>query len=376
MTAVPIDWGPALLGGVAGLLAVALCLVLGHCARFLRQGRRDKGLVAARVELAELLASDALTVTGRSNTGARSRRHLEHVIVSMGTKLSGTARVELGRVVFRQQFGEWAIRHLGSRRHRTRGRAVMLLDVGLPPRSRAYGETMAEVSEDVTRRIIGPLTRCLSDPVPEIRCAAALVLGAVGQKGVVRQLIEATHARRSVPGAVAQRAIERMGSRAAGELEQFVESQDRPSTVIALAALGRVGDRAAAAFLEDFLTRSHSDTQRCAAFGALAHIGDIRSGLVIARVLQLEDAREVRRAAISAIGSLGHPETVEILVEAALGTDGESARIAARALASRHPEVASRLVDSHGQSAVLVASELQRATLGSAGNRSLVGVAS
>ncbi len=143
----------------------------------------------------------------------------------------------------------------------------------------------------------------------------ALVLGWLEGEAVERALVRLlgqSTARKEVV-----EALVRYGERVTKLLVEQLQSEDIETCKAAVIALGRIGDSEAVPALVEALTGN--DELAVVAAGTLGKIGDRRAFEGLLALLGNQDAA-VRRAAVAAINSLGHPEmatrAAQLLIDA------------------------------------------------------------
>jgi HEAT repeat protein len=179
---------------------------------------------------------------------------------------------------------------------------------------------------------VEPLLRTLADVTAsdETRRRAIAALGPIGDPRAVGPLVALLGEGRFCVAAA--RALGRIGDRAAlGPLLDAVGRSDHQLRIAALTALVGIAD----ASVIDRLSALSSDDDsevRTRAVNVLAHVGPVATKVLAAAALDRNRPKDVREAAVRALGEVGGPDATEALV-AALGDErGQVRREAALAL--------------------------------------------
>ncbi|GAA3220607.1 HEAT repeat domain-containing protein [Actinocorallia longicatena] len=300
-----------------GLLLATVALV--PAAYWLRDRRgRRRWQRAARVRplLLRLAAEgddeeELLAELGR--VGPRTWRAARPQLVSLLYKTRGSAQAGLAEVM--EQRGEM--------------RRLLAATSGWSPllRRRAAHLLGAAGWEPGRNR----LTFLLRDADPEVRAAAALALGRIGDPRSARPLLKALAGHRPVGPDPVAAALVRLGPAAAPQLRAGLESPQPRARSTSAAALGVLGGPRDVRELLSRLEREEEADVRVAILGALGRLGSPASaGAISARLGDHDPA--VRRAAAEALGELGAGSTAEALRAALDDPDPANARAAADAL--------------------------------------------
>ena len=162
-------------------------------------------------------------------------------------------------------------------------------------------EFQAAIAPAGAQRILDAVGSTSVDDLPGLVTVLGWLRGPAVERALARLL-----GRAAVRPAVIEAIVRRDAS--AGIVDTLVEqlrSEDADVRLAAIVALGRIGDRRAVPALTPMLERQRPEI--VAAASALALIGDPASFEALLPLLANEDAA-VRQAAIGALNSLGHPE--------------------------------------------------------------------
>ncbi len=207
-----------------------------------------------------------------------------------------------------------------------------------------YGEgaVIAELARDaLDARAVPPLLEEIREAQGDDLRPLALVLGWLEGPEVERALVRLL-AEPAVHKEVVQ-ALVRYGPRVTALLVDLLRSEDPGIGRAAAVALGRIGDPAAVPALVEAL--SGEEGLAIEAAGALARIGDRRACEPLLALLGHPNAA-VRRAAIGALNSLGHPEMPGRIREMLLDPDPRVRESATRIAGYfAYPECRERLLE-------------------------------
>lgn len=205
-----------------------------------------------------------------------------------------------------------------------------------PDESVAMADQHRKAPSPSTRESATLLLNTLSDPVPEVRKAAAEALAGLKDTLAVRALIETLKkdteptVRRAAAWALGElddaRAIPALTEALRGDTDAEVRRN-------AAEALGQIEDARAVPALSEALRREKDITIRRAVVQALSDIEDPASAAVIFPVLKDTDP-EMRRLGAEALGSIENPNSVDELMPLVRDEVREVRRAAVEALGS------------------------------------------
>lgn len=161
-------------------------------------------------------------------------------------------------------------------------------------------------------RAIEPLSAALADEEHHVRPVAAKSLGQIGDLRAIDALAAALMDKRPMLRKSAAEALVKLGPEAMGPLLEALHDPENHTRIVAVEALGQLGDPRAVGPLSMAL-KDKEDVVRKEAVRALVNIRDpfIMDPLMGA----LHDASlEVRQEAIRALGNIGDPFTVQALL--------------------------------------------------------------
>jgi HEAT repeat protein len=211
----------------------------------------------------------------------------------------------------------------------------------------------------------GPLIGLLAHRSAEVRLVGVRALGRLRDPSAVAPLLAMVDAERSVPAAVVTQALVRIGPRGIEELRAAVRYGSPAERAVAAEALGLQRAVEAVPELLAGLDDEHVGVRSRAA-GALGRIGDPRARDPLLRAVTVDGP--LRIVAVHALGDLGDPGAVAILSGLLDDPRHEVASAAAGALARCGPSGLGALRESsegHDQSARQAAAALAVAGLGS-----------
>jgi HEAT repeats len=199
-------------------------------------------------------------------------------------------------------------------------------------RRAAAAELLGAAGQDTA---VDRLVTLLHDRTAEVRLVAARALGRIGAPRAAGPLVTALGEGR-VPVQVAAQALLRIGAPAGPALTAALDSPSPLVRVTAVEILGRVGAVGAFAQLGERL--QHDDVPvRARAATAVGRLGLPRALEVLVRATAADQAPTVRVAAVRALGELGAPGAVEHLTPLLGDADPSVAGEAGPALAALGP---------------------------------------
>ena len=173
------------------------------------------------------------------------------------------------------------------------------------------GLVRRSLTATATQKILDAVQRVGADRLAGLAKVLGWLEGSAAQRALTRLLGHA-----SVRSQVVE-ALVRNGAGVVALLAEQLKAEDLETRQAAAVALGRIGDRRAAAALIEAL----SDREvAVAAAGALARIGDAAAFEPLMRLLGDTDSA-IRQAAIAALNSIGHPAMPERIAGLLASTD-------------------------------------------------------
>lgn len=195
-------------------------------------------------------------------------------------------------------------------------------------------EQRGSLANDLAGRLLA-VSR--SDDSTAVRNAALQAIGRLKPDGMLDMLGEIARTDTSSVALEAIRTIENLAGAEAVELLEGLLDSDRPSVRTgAIQALGRLRSSASLPKIVERMATDFDTESNLAALEAILLLGENKAAAVESVVALLEREpgdQDVRRRAISALGSLGRPEALPVLREWLRGGDKVLAAAAANALA-------------------------------------------
>lgn len=312
---------------VVGLVIVGVCMVLALVV-VLAKVVRTRQLRATAERQAPLRPLVLAVAAGEDEDGAcadrlaelpRSRRgDARDLLVSMLAKVRGGTADDLVEVLARLRTVEAAEHALGSRSAVSRARAARVLGLMRDQRH--------------TPELVG----ALADRSPEVRLVAARALGMVGDPsaaGAVLGALAGSGGALGIPASTAAEALIGMGVGTAAALQAGLRSEHAAVRNVA-AGVAEVGLFTSTAPRLRVLLASDPDPEvRRTAARALGQLGGREDVSALGRSTERGRPASLRRVATEALGELGDPGAVPVLVGLLADDDRRLAQISADALA-------------------------------------------
>jgi HEAT repeat protein len=205
----------------------------------------------------------------------------------------------------------------------------------------------AELLGDLRREdAVKPLIHLLADRTPEVRVVAVRALGAIGDPFAAGPLLDALT--RPVPSHLVADALARMGMGALPALHEALRHPDPLVAVTALEALGLIGATGSVGAVADMLGERTDLAVRVAATAALGKLGGRAALVPLLTVAEPGNPPALRAAAARALGDVGAAPTGDALAGLLMDPAYPVAHEAARALARLGPTGVARLRDAAG----------------------------
>ncbi|NYD99610.1 HEAT repeat protein [Kineosphaera limosa] len=242
-------------------------------------------------------------------------------VIAMLAKVRGAPAEQLVRVIAAHGEVELARRRLTSGRSLHRARGAYLL--GLVRAQDAVPE----------------LLELLRDPADEVRLVACRSLGFIADPAAAKAVLEAVVApaggdRVGVPSWVAAESLLAMGAGAQSALLAGLEHEDPRVREVAITVTNHSSLPATIEALRVRLGKETEPDLRIAMVGALGRLGDHADLPALLGAAEPNQSSGMRRAAVKALGDLGHRDAAEPL--SALLPDPDRALAAAAAEALTH----------------------------------------
>lgn len=245
-------------------------------------------------------------------------RFLSTLMVERMALLRGTGRDYLVRLAASLGLVDRYLKDLRSRRKWRRARAAENLGF--------FGG----------ERAVEPLGDLLSDRDETVRAVAARALARVGTRGATELLARTLNDPSDLTRLRAAENLERLGDPAVGPLSKMLSQLTKGGAVMAARVLGNLRAREARSALRHAMRHTWDDDVRAQATLALGRIGDPADVHLI-----LESARNrswpVRAQAANALGLIGEVETLPVLEELAADPEWWVRLNACKALANMGP---------------------------------------
>jgi HEAT repeat protein len=311
-----ILWGSSVLVLLA-CLALVLLIVATKVTRTVRD-RRTSALVAPhRPDLLAVASGEDEDGTHRDALIAvdgPAREALDDTVVELLAKVRGVPAEELAAVLLAHGAVDRAPHDLKHRSTIRRARAAHVLGLC------HVGAALPLVVE------------ALRDPAPEVRVAATRALGRLGEPGAAAPLLAAVGAERAVPAGPAADALEGMGVGIAGALRDGLLATSPTTRTVSAYLSGEGSFTRSIDLLRLSLTTDGDPVVRAASAAALGRIGRPADVAVLLEGTEPAQPSALRRACAAALGDLGDPAAVDGLRGLLADADPRLAEIAATSL--------------------------------------------
>lgn len=316
MSARGVLWGSTALVLLA-CLTLLVFIVATRLARTMRD-RRTQALVAPH--RAALLA----VASGEDDDGSHrdaligvdgpAREALDDAVVDLLAKVRGAPAEELAAVLLAHGAVDRAPHDLTHRSTVRRARAAHVLG-------------LCHVGASLPL-----LVEALGDHAPEVRVAATRALGRLGEPSAAAPLLAAVGAERPVPAGPAADALEGMGVGIAGALRDGLLATSPTTRTVAAYLSGEGSFTRSIDVLRLSLRTDDDPVVRAASAVALGRMGRPGDVTVLLEGTQDHQPSELRRACAAALGDLGDPSAVEGLRALLADPDPRLAEVAATSL--------------------------------------------
>lgn len=194
----------------------------------------------------------------------------------------------------------------------------------------------AELLGDLRRvDAVKPLCRLLADRTPEVRVVAVRALGKIGDAVAAEPLLESLT--RDVPAQMVADALSRIGIGAVPALHEALRHWDPLVTVTALESLALIGATGSIDLVAETLSTHHEQAIEVAAIATLGKLGGRASLAPLLAAVEPDKPLAVRAAAARALGEVGAPATGDALAVLLHDPAYDVAHQAARALVRLGP---------------------------------------
>jgi HEAT repeat protein len=323
--------------GVAIGVACALCIAVIVSAKFRRGrvGARSRAMLAPHRRALIVMVSGE-DVDGQAKTAlhavpAPTWARLRPSVVAFLPKVRGAPADDLGELLSWHGDIDEARRMLTSRSAVARARAAYLLGLVRDPGSVA---------------LVLPL---LNDPHADVRLVAARALGTIGDSSSASGVLGALrthHGQIGLPAWVAAEALLAMGVEIGPALQIGLASEDPAVRNVCAVVAGHGTYLATASQLRLLLATDGDVAVRASAAVALGRVGGADDSATLARHAGACETALLRRTCATALGDLGHRESLEILVGLLGDGDRRLAELAADSLVRIGSEGIARLQEA------------------------------
>jgi HEAT repeat protein len=291
------------LGLGATCVALAIVVVLVKLVRAVAKSSRQARVAPYRDAVLNIAAggdeegaASAVLHTVRE----RDWHAVRDVLVALLSKVRGDTAVMLVDLLDARGEFELARSALGSRRAIRRARGAYLLG-------------LARQRQDV-----GLLLPLLADRAAEVRLVASRSLGSIGDPVAASALFAALGPVRGQPGiptAVAAEALLNFGTGAVPAVIAALAADDATERTVATMVAAEGALSAAAPRLRQLLAGDPELAVRISAAQALGAVGGADDVAELAAYTMVTQPTALRRAAVQALGELGHPDAAPVLSE-------------------------------------------------------------
>jgi HEAT repeat protein len=291
------------LGLGATCVALAIVVVLVKLVRAVAKSSRQARVAPYRDAVLNIAAGG--DEEGAASAVLRTVRErdwhaVRDVLVALLSKVRGDTAVMLVDLLDARGEFELARSALGSRRAIRRARGAYLLG-------------LARQRQDV-----GLLLPLLADRAAEVRLVASRSLGSIGDPVAASALFAALGPVRGQPGiptAVAAEALLNFGSGAVPAVIAALAADDATERTVATMVAAEGALSAAAPRLRQLLAGDPELAVRISAAQALGAVGGADDVAELAAYTMVTQPTALRRAAVQALGELGHPDAAPVLSE-------------------------------------------------------------
>jgi len=326
-------------------LGLVLLIVSTKVLRTLRE-RRTAALVAPhRPDLLAVASGeddDRVHRDALIAVDGAARDALDDVVVDLLGKVRGVPAEELASVLLAHGAVDRAPHDLSHRNTVRRARAAHVLGLC------HVGAALPLVVE------------ALRDPAPEVRVSATRALGRLGQPSAAAPLLAAVGAERAVPAGPAADALEGMGVGIADALRDALLATSPTTRTVAAYLSGEGSFTRSTDLLRLSLRTDEDPVVRAAAAVALGRMGRPVDVPVLLEGTQAQQPSELRRACAAALGDLADASAVDGLLGLLADPDPRLAEIAATSLIRLGPVGHSALAGAPSNPAVETARAVAR----------------
>ncbi len=321
---------------VIGLSCASLVAVI-VIAKF----RRSRADVKSRALLAPYRRALIAIISGEDEDGeAKAALHavpapiwdrLRPSVVAFLPKVRGIPADYLGELLRSHGDIERATRMLTSRSPSRRARAAYLLGLVRDPDNAA---------------LVLPL---LGDPDADVRLVAARALGAIGEFSAASSILHAlrtNHGQIGLPAWAAAEALLAMGVQIAPALQIGLASEDAAVRNVCAVVAGLGAFSSVAPQLRVLLATDSDGDVRASAAVALGRVGGAEDAAALARHTDASETSVLRRTCATALGDLGHRESLDTLAGLLGDGDRRLAQLAADCLVRIGHEGIARLEEA------------------------------
>jgi HEAT repeat protein len=249
-------------------------------------------------------------------------RPVRDVVVALLSKVRGDTALSLVQI-------------LDTRGEFERARAALRSRLAVRRARGAYVLGLARQQPDV-----GLLLPLLADRAAEVRLVAARSLGSLGDPAAAAALFDALGPVRGQPGiptAVAAEALLNFGAGASAAVIRALAAEDATQRAVATMVAAESALSAAAPRLRQLLASDPRPDIQISAIMALGAVGGADDVAALAAHTVTGRRTEVRRAAVQALGQLGHPNAAPVLSELLSDPDIRLAQYSGDALVQLGP---------------------------------------
>jgi HEAT repeat protein len=282
-------------------VVMAVVVVVVKLARAAAESSRQARVAPYRDAVLAIAADgDEDETASATLRGIRDRdwRAVRDVVVGMLGTVRGDTAVSL-------------VRLLDARGEFERARSALRSRVALRRARGAYLLGLARQQSDV-----GLLLPLLADRSAEVRLVAARSLGSLGDPAAATALFEAlgpVHGHPGIPSAAAAEALLNFGTGAMPAVIAALSADDATQRAVATLVAAEGALSAAAPYLRSLLAGDPELGVRISAARALGAVGGPDDVAAVAAFTESARSTELRRAAVQALGELGHPDAAPVL---------------------------------------------------------------